>query len=97
MRVISKRMLREFWERHPDCKEQLKAWYNEAERAAWQSPEDIKKEFPSASVLKSKRVIFNIKGNAYRIVVRINYDYGVVWIRFVGNHEEYSKIDAKEI
>lgn len=97
MRVISKKMLREFWEVHPDCKDQLKAWYNEAERAAWKSPEDIKREYPSASILKSKRVIFNIKGNAYRLVVRINYGYGLVWIRFAGTHEEYDRIDASRI
>ena len=97
MRVISKRMLREFWEVHPDCQEQLKAWYNEAERAAWQSPEDIKREYPSASILKSKRVVFNIRGNLYRLIVRINYDYGLIWIRFIGTHEEYDRIDANRI
>lgn len=97
MRVISKRMLREFWEVHPDCSEQLKAWYNEAEKASWFSPDDIKKDYPSACILKSKRVIFNIKGNAYRLVVRINYNYGLVWIRFIGTQEEYDRIDANRI
>jgi mRNA interferase HigB len=97
MRVISKRVLREFWEVHPDCKEQLKCWYSEAGKAVWQTPDDIRKDYPSASILKSKRVIFNIKGNSYRLVVRINYDYGLAWIRFIGTHEEYNSIDAKEI
>jgi len=97
MRVISKRILREFWEVHPDCKEQLKCWYSEAEKAEWQSPDDIRKDYPSASILKSKRVIFNIKGNSYRLIVRVNYNYGLVWIRFIGTHEEYNSINAKEI
>jgi mRNA interferase HigB len=97
MRVISKRMLREFWEVHPDCKEQLKSWHNEAEKAFWHTPEDIRKDYPSASILKSKRIIFNIKGNSYRLIVRINYDYGLIWIRFIGTHEDYNKIDANNI
>lgn len=97
MRVISKKMLREFWDIHPDCKEALKAWYNEAEKASWKLPEDIKREYPSASILKSKRIIFNIKGNTYRLVVRINYEYGLIWIRFIGTHEEYDRIDVNRI
>jgi len=94
MRVISKRMLREFWEAHPDCKEHLKAWHNEAEKASWQAPEHIRKDYPSASILKSKRFIFNIIGNTHRLIVRINYEYGLVWIRFIGTHKDYNKIDA---
>jgi mRNA interferase HigB len=97
MRVIAKRILREFWEVHQDCKEQLKSWFNEAEKADWQSPDDIKMDYPSASILKSQRVIFNIKGNTYRLIVKINYDYGIVWIRFIGTHEEYDKIDTETI
>jgi mRNA interferase HigB len=97
MRVIAKRILREFWEVHQDCMEQLKSWYNEAEKAAWLSPEDIKKDYPSVSILKSNRVIFNIKGNSYRLIVKINYDYGIIWIRFIGTHEEYDKIIAESI
>lgn len=97
MRVISKRILREFWELHPECKGQLQAWFSEAEKANWQSPADIKKEYPSASILKSKRVVFNIKGNTYWLIVRINYDYSLVWIRFIGTHEDYNKINAEEV
>jgi len=97
LRVIAKKTLRDFWEKHADCKEQLKAWYHEAENANWKSPNQVKKEYPSASILVDNRVVFNIKGNNYRLIVRINYDYGIVWIRFVGTHAQYDKIDATTI
>ena len=97
MRVIAKSTLRDFWEKHSDCEQQLKAWYQEASRADWESSNDIKKEYPSASFLQNNRVVFNIKGNNYRLIVRINYAYQMVWIRFVGTHAEYDKIDANKI
>ncbi|MCP2045349.1 type II toxin-antitoxin system HigB family toxin [Pontibacter sp. HSC-36F09] len=97
MRVIAKRTLRDFWEKHADSEQQLKAWYNEAEQADWKSPNDIKKDYPSASILEDNRMVFNIKGNNYRLIVRINYKYGVVWIRFIGTHAEYDKVDATKI
>jgi mRNA interferase HigB len=97
VRVIAKSTLRLFWTKHPDCEEQLKCWYKEVDEANWKNPRAIKKEYPSASFLSDNRVVFNIKGNHYRIVVRINYDYGVVWIRFVGTHAQYDKIDASNI
>jgi len=97
MRVIAKSILRDFWSEHGDCQEQLKAWYNEAERSIWSGPIDIKRDYPSASILADNRVIFNIKGNTYRLIVKINYKFGIVWIRFVGTHGEYDKLDAKTI
>ena len=97
MRVIAKRTLRDFWSTHADSEQQLKAWYNEAEQADWKSPNDIKKDYPSASILEDNRMVFNTKGNNYRLIVRINYKYGVVWIRFIGTHAEYDKIDATKI
>lgn len=97
MRVIAKRILRDFWILHNDCEEQLKAWYNEVEKGGWNSPNDIKKEYPSASILKSNRAVFNIKGNNYRLITKINYDYKILWIRFIGTHEEYDKINAETI
>jgi len=75
----------------------LKAWYKEAREARWKKAIDIKRDYPSASVLPGNRVVFNIKGNHYRLVVRINYDYGVVWIRFIGTHDQYDKINAIKI
>ena len=97
MRVIAKKTLRDFWNKHPDCEQQLKAWYQEAEEAKWKNPAEIKKEYPSASILEDNRIVFNIKGNHYRLIVRINYSYGMVWIRFIGTHAQYDKIDATNI
>ena len=97
MRVIAKKTLRDFWEKHPDCEQQLKSWYQEAEEADWRAPKDIKKDYPSASILEDNRVVFNIKGNHYRLIVKINYSYRMVWIRFVGSHAQYNKIDATKI
>lgn len=97
MRVIAKKILREFWEKQSDSKEQLKTWYKEASKATWSSPNDIKSEFPKASILKNGRVVFNICGNKFRIIVKINYLRNWVFIRFIGSHEEYDKIDADKI
>jgi mRNA interferase HigB len=97
MRVIAKKILREFWEVHSDCEEQLKSWYRETCRAKWTKPNEIKLEYPSASILSDNRIVFNIKGNNYRIIVKINFEYEMVWIRFVGTHAEYDKINANTI
>ncbi len=97
MRVIAKRTLREFWAKHATVEQSLKSWYQEAEQANWKSPADLKREYPSASILEGNRVVFNIKGNHYRLIVKINYDYGLVWIRFIGTHAAYDKIDARTI
>ena len=97
VRVIAKSTLRTFWTKHKDCEEQLKSWYKEAEEATWRVPGSIKRDYPSASFLQDNRVVFNIKGNKYRLVVKINYDYGIVWIRFIGTHGEYDKINASKI
>ena len=97
MRVIAKRTLREFWGKHPDCEQQLKSWYRETEKAEWKNLNELKAEYPSASILKDSRIVFNIKGNNYRLVVKFNFDYQVIWIRFIGTHAEYGKIDANKI
>ena len=97
MRVIAKSTLRDFWARHKDCEQQLKSWFNEAERAVWSSPADIKTDYPSASILTGNRVVFNIKGNSYRLIVKINYNAGVIWIRFIGTHADYDQINAETI
>ncbi|HQS51845.1 MAG TPA: type II toxin-antitoxin system HigB family toxin, partial [Daejeonella sp.] len=72
-------------------------WFRETSNIEWESPGDLKSEYPSASFLHDNRVVFNIKGNKYRLIVRINYDYQMVWIRFIGTHAEYDKIDATRI
>ena len=97
MRVIAKKILRDFWEVHPDSEQQLKAWYQETVKVQWTKPNQIKSEYPSASFLTDNRIVFNIKGNHYRLIVKINYDYQMIWIRFIGTHSEYDKINAKTI
>ncbi len=97
VRVIAKKILREFWENHSDCEQQLKSWYQEADKANWKNHNELKVDFPSASILNNNRVCFNIKGNNYRLIVRINFNYQMMWIRFIGTHTEYDKIDANKI
>ena len=97
MRVIAKKILREFWGKHKDCEQQLKSWFQEASKAEWKTSKDIKAEYPSASFLAGNRVVFNIKGNHYRLIVRINFDYQIMWIRFIGTHAQYDRIDATKI
>ncbi len=90
-------MLREFWKREPAAEDQLKTWFTEAEDADWRNPADVKAKYGSASILKSNRAVFNICGNRYRLVVRINYQYATVYIRFIGTHAEYDRIDVETI
>ncbi len=97
MRVVAKRTLREFWERFPDAEDALKTWYSEAEAASWQNPAEIKDQYRSASLVKDSRVVFNICGNKYRLVVKISYKSAVVLIRFVGTHKEYDAIDVEVV
>ena len=97
MRILAKSTLRAFWERHPNAEEPLLAWYRETEKADWESPAQVKARYRSASFVGENRVIFNIKGNEYRLVVQINYPYRVVYVRFVGTHAEYDKIDVREV
>ena len=97
MRIIAKRVLREFWKRCPDAEQSLLAWYKEVEAEDWDTPAKVKAKYRSASIIGDNRVVFNIKGNRYRLVVKINYPYRVVYVRFVGTHAEYDAIDAEEV
>jgi mRNA interferase HigB len=97
MHVISIKVLRDFWVQHRDAEAMLKAWYHEAQVAQWKTPQDILDRFTSADILPGNRVVFNIKGNHYRLVVKIHYNTGKVFIRFVGTHAEYDRIDAEVI
>jgi mRNA interferase HigB len=97
MRVFARRTLREYWKNHSKAEQALKAWHSEVKHARWESPADIKEKYPRASFLPDNRVVFRIEGNNYRLVVKINYDYGQVFIRFIGTHAEYDKIDATTI
>ena len=97
MRVIAQRTLKEFWLRHADAEQPLKAWYREAQAARWSSPHAIMERYRSASLVGRSRVVFNIAGDKYRLVVRFNFDFGIAYIRFVGKHSEYDRIDVEVI
>ena len=97
MRVIAKRRLREFWERHPADRGPLLAWFREVEREDWDTPAAVKAKYGSASIVGRNRVVFNVKGNAFRLVVKINYACRVVRVRFIGTHAEYDAVNVKEV
>ena len=97
MRIIAKKRLREFYECYEDAEQSLLSWYHEVKKEDWDTPAKVKEKYRSASILGDNRVVFNIKGNKYRLVVKINYEYRVVYIRFVGTHAQYDAIDAEEV
>ncbi len=97
MRVIALRTLRDFWVRHPDAEIPLRAWHALASRADWRRPQDVKADYRSASFVANDRVVFNVKGNDYRLIVAIRYSRRIVFIRFVGTHREYDRVDATTI
>ncbi len=96
-KIYSTRVLREFWLLHPDAEQHLKSWYEVVARFDWQTPNDVKRSFGKVSILKNGRIVFNIKGNRYRLVAKINYQKQTVFILFIGTHGEYDKIDADKI
>jgi mRNA interferase HigB len=97
MRVVAVAMLRAFWLQHPDAEQPLKAWFEEASKASWTQPSDIKAQYRSASILKNRRVVFNIKGNEYRLVVAIAYRLQIGYVKFIGTHQQYDEIDSHTI
>ena len=97
MSVISRKTLKDFWEEHADAEQPLKAWFHETKAARWKAFTDIKARYRSADTLPGNRVVFNIRGNTYRLIVRIHYNTGIVFIRFLGTHAEYDKIHATTI
>jgi mRNA interferase HigB len=97
MHVISRKTLQSFWELHPQAQQPLMAWFREAKVAHWKTPNEVKKRYRTADLLPGDRVVFNIHGNHYRLVVKMNYDSGTVFIRFVGTHAEYDRIDAESV
>lgn len=96
-RIIAKRVLKEFWEKHSDSEQYLKTWYDTAKNAKWKSPNDVKNTFANASIIIGNRVVFNIKGNSYRLIVKFQYEKEWAFIRFIGTHSEYDKINAEII
>ncbi len=93
-RIFAKRTLREFWEKHTDSEQYLKTWYETAMNSNWKTPNDVKNSYANVSILKSERVVFNIKGNSYRLIVKFNFEKQWIFIRFIGTHSEYDKINA---
>jgi len=97
MRIISRSTLIKYWKKYPETEQPLKAWYDEVLNADWKSPNELKKQYRNASIISNKRVVFNIKGNRYRLIVDVEYRIGIVFIVWLGTHREYDKIDVKEI
>ena len=96
-RIFAKSTLREYWEKHPETEQYLKTWYDTAMGSVWKTPNDVKLNYATASILKDSRVVFNIKGNSYQLVVKFNFEKQWAFIRFIGTHTEYDKIDANLI
>jgi len=97
MRIISRKKIRKFWEKHSDARQALESWYADAKQANWKTPSDIKNVYKNASFVANNRVVFNIKGNKFRLVAAVQFEYGIIYIRFVGTHKEYDKIDATTV
>ncbi len=97
MRIISITSLKQFWETHNQAEQPLKAWVDEVKKAQWKTPQDIKDKYRSADFLSNNRVVFNIKGNDYRLIVAVAYRFQAVYIKFVETHTEYDKIDADTV
>jgi len=97
MRIIAKATLREYWQQHANCRKELEHWYRIATNANWQTPIDIKSTFPKASIVANNRVVFNIAGGNYRLVVKFAYKVGIGYIRFIGTHKEYDNINVNNV
>lgn len=96
-RIFAKSTLRKYWELYPETEQHLKTWYETALNSDWKNPNEVKQTYGSASILKSNRIVFNIKGNDYRLIAKFNFEKQWIFIRFIGTHEEYDKIDANSI
>lgn len=97
MRILSRGTLKAFWVKHADSEQPLKSWFKDVRRAQWKNPHDVKIDYKTASILKNGRVVFNIAGNKYRLITEINYAFGRVFIKFIGTHKEYDKIDVQTV
>jgi mRNA interferase HigB len=97
VRIISVRTLRRFWESHPDAEGALRAWCADARQAVWTGPQDVKDRYANASVLAGNRLVFNIRGNTYRLIVAVHYSSGIAYVRFIGTHSEYDRVDAETV
>ena len=96
-RIFAKSTLREFWESQPESEQYLKTWFDTAMNSNWKSPNEVKKTYAHATILKEGRIVFNIKGNSFRLVTKINFEKQWIFIRFIGTHDDYNRIDANTI
>lgn len=96
-RIFVKGTLRDYWEIHPETEQYLKTWYDTAINANWKTPSDVKQNYANASILKDSRIVFNIKGNSHRLIAKFNFEKQWIFIRFIGTHSEYDKIDVNTI
>ncbi len=96
-RIFAKSTLREFWEKYPESEQYLKTWFDTVKCSDWKNPNDVKQTYANASILKESRIVFNIKGNSFRLVAKFNFEKQWVFIRFIGTHEQYEKIDVSSI
>jgi len=96
-RIFSKGVLRDFWIKYPDSEQYLKTWFDTALNANWKNPNEVKLAYASTSILKDSRIVFNIKGNTYRLIAKFNFEKQWIFIKFIGTHKEYDKIDANKI
>ena len=97
MRIISRKILKKFWKIHHDSEQSLKAWFYETKENSWNNPNELKEKFHNASIIDSKRVVFNIVGNKYRLIADIEYRLKLVFIVWIGTHNDYDKINVKEV
>ena len=97
MWIVKRKTLQDYWLKHRNCEQYLKEWFHIAKKAHWNSIADIKKLYPSADLVGSDKVVFNVKGNHYRLIVKINFKHNKIWIKFIGTHAEYDKIDVTSL
>jgi len=96
-RIFAKSTLREFWEKYPDSEQYLKTWYDTVMNADWKTPNDVKQSYANASILTESRIVFNIKGNSFRLVIKFNFEHQLAFVRYIGTYSGYDKIDASSI
>jgi mRNA interferase HigB len=97
MRIIARRTLREYYETNPETRSSLEAWYHEVKQSKWSTPADLKAQFPTASIVGKDRAVFRLLRNRFRLVVAVNYEQNLVFVRFIGTHKEYDAIDVKDV
>jgi mRNA interferase HigB len=97
VRIIARSTLNAYWQTHHDAKGPLEAWFAEARNAKWKKPDDVKQQYATASIIGDNRVVFNVSGNKYRLVVHVRYDCRIVLVKFIGTHAEYDRINAETV